>query len=86
MTAVVGNLPAAMVHSRHLIERLLAVWPEHAAFLTRSFAERDAASLELTEDVAAQVATLAADNLNAYCNAHFCRTMSGCMPRFSRQV
>jgi SAM-dependent methyltransferase len=70
MTGALAHLPAQLVQTRLLIDRQLALWPEHEAFLNRSFAERDADSLRLTEEIAAQIVTLAGDELPAYCRGY----------------
>ena len=65
MTAL--ELPVTLPNTRQLVERQLALWPEHTAFLARSFAERDEPSLRLTEETATQVLTLAASRLDDCC-------------------
>ncbi len=61
-------LPSTRTHA--LVERQLELWPQHEAFLARSFAERTAETMALTEDTAARVAVLVDDRLDEYCRGY----------------
>jgi len=64
------QLSPTLASTQVLVDRQLARWPEHEGFLARSFAERDAAALHLTEEIASQVLLLASDRLDAYCDGY----------------
>ena len=53
-----------------LVERQLALWPEHEPFLARSFAERNPATLSITEDTARQITHIVGDQLDEYCRGY----------------
>ena len=61
------HLPAHLIQTRALVDRQIALWPEHEAFLAKSFAERDEPSLAITEQTAGQVLLLAGERLDDYC-------------------
>lgn len=65
-----GWLSSLAENTRRLVDRQLGLWPEHAPFLARSFAERTPATLSLTEDIAAQVTSLVADRLDDFCRGY----------------
>lgn len=56
--------------TRQLVTRQLERWPEHGSFLERSFAERTAATLAVTEETARQVSQIAGDRLDRYCDGY----------------
>lgn len=60
------QLPPNLQATQLLVDRQLALWPEHEGFLSKSFAERDAAALQITEETATQVARLAGDRVDEY--------------------
>ena len=61
------QLPASCAATQAIVDRQLALWPEHESFLTKSFAERDAPAMQITEDTAAKIAVLAGERLGEYC-------------------
>jgi SAM-dependent methyltransferase len=64
------DLPRTLPNTRQLADRQLALWPEHATFLAKSFAERDEPSLRITEETAAQIVTLAGSRLDECCTGY----------------
>ena len=45
-------LTAGRPHTTHVLETVIAVWPEHAGYLVKSFAARSPAMLDATEAAA----------------------------------
>jgi SAM-dependent methyltransferase len=66
----VVDLPDVLVNTRTLVERQLALWPEHGDFLAKSFAERDARTMAITEVTATQVLALVDTRLDEYCRGY----------------
>lgn len=56
------SLPGAA--TRRLVDGVLGTWPEHAGFLERSFRERDASELALTEQLAELVLRLHSEEVD----------------------
>lgn len=50
-----------------LTSQLVSVWPEHQKYISNSFADRDAALLDSTEQIAAKILRLAGTNLEDFC-------------------
>ena len=61
-----GNYPATF----KIIDAVCEVWPEHAKYLQKGFAARDASLLSTTESLAAAALILAGDNLGAVAQAY----------------
>lgn len=57
-------------YTHALVERQLALWPEHEPFLARSFAERNAETLSITEDTARQITQIVGDRLDQHCRGY----------------
>ncbi len=67
-------LPPAIVdqapHLSRIVEGVLAAWPEHERFLGMRFAEGDGAPVDLAEEMAGLILSVAGENLNRYCASY----------------